>query len=98
MDKGVNSVAVGRDSGFDETTFFVIEERWLHHGTRAAPHCLRESVFNIVNVEGDVFNAVAVNADMFGHRAIGRERAGKNQSNVVLLQHERGAIALACFE
>src|SRR5262245_56165069 len=80
MDEGVDSVAVGCDSRLDEATFLLIEVGWLHHGTRAAPQRLCKSVGDVVNIKGDVFNAVAMNANMLGHGAIGRKRAGENQS------------------
>src|SRR5262245_52683847 len=60
MDEGVDRIAVSCDSRLDEATFLLIEEGWLHHGTRAASHRLFKSVLNIVNVEGDVLNAVAM--------------------------------------
>src|SRR5947207_5756752 len=98
LDEGVDGIAVGRDGRLDEATFLLLEEGRLQHGTRAAPHRLLKSVWDIINVEGDVLNAVAMNADMLGHGAIGRERTGENQSDVVLLQHERGAVTLACLQ
>src|SRR5262249_17973550 len=93
-----NGVTEGRHGGLDETTFLLFKDSWPQHGPRAAPHRLLKSVLDIVNVEGDVLNAVAMNADVLGHGAIGRESTGKNQSHVVLLQHKRGPVALACFQ
>src|SRR5436305_7683577 len=98
MDEGVDGIAKGRDGGLDEATFLLLEDCRFQHGTSAAPNRLLKSVLDIVNVEGDVFNTIAMNADVLGHRAVGRESTGKNQSDVVLLQHERGAVALACLQ
>ena len=39
-----------------------------------------------------------MNADMLGHWATGMSALVKIQSDVVLLQHERGTVALACLQ
>src|SRR5215207_11565240 len=98
LDEGVDGITVGRDGGLDEATFLLLKDGRLQHGTRAAPYRLLKSVSGIINVERDVLNAVAMNADMLGHWATRRERTGENQSDIVLLQHERGAIPLACLQ
>src|SRR5947207_7851272 len=82
LDEGVDGIAVGRDGRLDEATFLLLEEGRRQHGARAGPRGLLKSVWDRINVEGDVLNARALIEDMLGRRAIRRLRTGERQCRV----------------
>ena len=62
-------------------------------GDRAARRRLAPGRLDVVDREGDVVDAVAVRADVLGDLAVGRQRRGEHEPDVVLDHDVAGAVA-----
>ena len=61
-----------------------VELRRAPGRSRAARRRLAPGRLDVVDREGDVVDAVAVGADVLGDLAVGRERRGEHEPDVVL--------------
>ena len=65
----------------------------LEGGDRAARRRLAPGRLDVVDREGDVVDAVAVRADVLGDLAVGRQRRGEHEPDVVLDHDVAGPVA-----
>ena len=90
--EGVDDLAVGVDRRPAQHALLALELGGLERRSRAALGRLLPGRGGVVDGEGDVVHAVAVLVDVLRDLAVGAERRGEDEADVVLDQHVAGAV------
>ena len=94
IDEGVERLAVGPDRGpAQDAVLATVELGRLHRGDRATGRRLAPGRLHVGDREGDVVHAVPMLADVLGDLAIGRQRRGEHEADLVLDHDVAGPIA-----
>ena len=95
VDEGVDGVAVGSDAGDGDVAIVVGELGRLLNATGAAAGGLGPGLAGVVDPESYGADSVAVGVDVAGDLGVGTERGCEDEADLSLLEHVRGAVAVA---
>ena len=94
FDKGVDGVAVGADARYDNLPVLVGQNGWFGNADRAPSDGFLPCSAGIVHPESNDANCISVSMDMFSNRTLTTQRSRQRKTNLPLLHHVSGTIAL----